>query len=74
MGDNGKGGVKNLKKMGDVIYGWPLIQFLQFQNFEQLPDDNFLFLFLTAWIRQLWDQGRYTFWTSREFKAPGRHD
>ena len=46
MGD--KGGVKNLKKMGDVIYGWPLIQFLQFQNFEQLPDDNFLFLFLTA--------------------------
>ena len=48
MGDNGKGGVKNLKKMGDVIYGWPLIQFLQFQNFEQLPDDNFLFLFLTA--------------------------
>ena len=24
MGDKGKGGVKNFKKMGDVIYGCPL--------------------------------------------------
>ena len=24
MGDKGEGGVKNLKKMGDIIYGQPL--------------------------------------------------
>ena len=24
MGDKGEGGVKNLKKMGDIIYRWPL--------------------------------------------------
>ena len=24
MGDKGEGGVKNLKKMGFVIYGWPI--------------------------------------------------
>ena len=24
MGDKGKGGIKNLKKMGDIIYGQPL--------------------------------------------------
>ena len=44
MDDKGKGGVKNLKKMGDIINGWPPNKFLsiEFSTFTIVLSDIIL--------------------------------